>query len=57
MHDGSYPILNDVNLTASTAPASTLVTVEYIPEVIANGTTGTLSLDLRQAGRFDRFGH
>ena len=48
VHDGSYPILNDVNLTASTAPASTLVTVEYIPEVIANGTTGTLSLDLRK---------
>ena len=47
VHDGSYPILNDVNLTASAT--STLATAEYFPEVTTtSGTTGTLSLDLRK---------
>ena len=46
VHDGSYPILNDVNLTASAT--STLATAEYFPEVTASGTIGSLSLDLRK---------
>ena len=48
MHDGSYPIIKDVNLSASTAPASTVATAEYFPEVTDTGTSGTLSLDLRK---------
>ena len=48
IHDGSYPVISDVNVTLSTTNDSTLITDELLGLVDANTSSGTLSLDLRK---------
>ena len=48
IYDGTYPVLADINVSLSGTPSTGLVGLEYFPEVKADGSAGTLSLDIRK---------